>query len=68
VTGQVVAALVWLDDGCNPDQFQEDLQEFCQTRLAPYQRPMVVEVATGPLHGARFKKLRTPMSTGSARR
>src|SRR5262249_1229734 len=39
VTGQVVAARVWLHDSHDPTQFKASLRQFCSRRLAPYQIP-----------------------------
>jgi acyl-CoA synthetase (AMP-forming)/AMP-acid ligase II len=66
VTGQVVAARVWLGEDCDPARFRESLREFCCARLAPYQMPMAIEISHGPLHGARFKKIRTAVAPASA--
>jgi acyl-CoA synthetase (AMP-forming)/AMP-acid ligase II len=62
VTGQVVAARVWLAGPQEPAQFIRSLREFCRARLAPYQVPLSVEIVTGPLHGDRFKKARAPQA------
>lgn len=65
VTGQVVAARVWLSEVCDPADFRNAIWEFCRTRLAPCEVPLVVEFADGPMHGDRFKKMRAAVSSGS---
>jgi acyl-CoA synthetase (AMP-forming)/AMP-acid ligase II len=58
VTGQVVAARVWLKEPHDPKWFRRSLRHFCRGRLAPYQVPLFVEIVSGPLHGERHKKAR----------
>lgn len=64
VTGQVVTARVVLAKPEDPASVERRLLAFCRGRLAPYQVPMLIEIAAGPLHGARGKLLRS--SAGGA--
>jgi acyl-coenzyme A synthetase/AMP-(fatty) acid ligase len=56
VTGQVVAAVLRLRAPEDPEALRVRVRQFCRAQLAPHKVPVTVEVATGPLHGARFKK------------
>jgi acyl-coenzyme A synthetase/AMP-(fatty) acid ligase len=58
VTGQVVAATLRLRRHEELDGLRRRIRQFCRERLAPYKIPASIEIAHGPLHGARFKKER----------
>ena len=54
VTGQVVAARLRLAEPEDPDALRTRVRAACRLRLARHQIPVHVEVADGPLFGARF--------------
>lgn len=59
VTGMVVRATVLLIEEENERSVQARVREYCGRRLEPFKVPAVVEVATGPQHSDRFKKIRS---------
>jgi long-chain acyl-CoA synthetase len=56
--GQIVAARFNLKQPEPLDAFKRRMNAFCRERLAKYQIPVYVELATDTQFGARFKKLR----------
>lgn len=58
VTGQVVAARVNLVAPEEPEQLRSRIRAECRKRLARHQIPVVIEIETEQLFGARFKKQR----------
>lgn len=56
--GQIVAARFNLKEPEALDLFKRRMNAFCRERLAKYQIPVFVELATAEQFGARFKKLR----------
>ena len=57
--GQVVAARFKLRESEPLDQFKRRMNAFGRERMARYQIPVFVELATGDQFGVRFKKLRS---------
>lgn len=58
ITGQIVVATVHLASPEPPDEFKARMRRFCAERLASYKIPARVRFVDGPLHSARFKRLR----------
>jgi acyl-CoA synthetase (AMP-forming)/AMP-acid ligase II len=58
ITGQIVVASVRLATPEAPDEFKARMRRFCAERLASYKIPARVKFVDGPLHSARFKRLR----------
>lgn len=58
LTGQIVCVRVALRDEEDPRAFARRLKQFCVGRLEMFKIPVKVQVASGPQHGARFKKMR----------
>jgi acyl-CoA synthetase (AMP-forming)/AMP-acid ligase II len=56
--GQIVAARFKLKEAEPLDLFKRRMNAYCRERLAKYQVPVFVELASGDQFGARFKKLR----------
>jgi long-chain acyl-CoA synthetase len=56
--GQIVAARFNLKQAEPLDLFKRRMNAFCRQRLAKYQIPVFVELATESQFGVRFKKLR----------
>jgi len=56
--GQIVAARFSLKEPEPLDVFKRRMNAFCRERLARYQTPVFVELATESQFGVRFKKLR----------
>jgi long-chain acyl-CoA synthetase len=59
VSGQVVLARVVLGKPEPIDQVLRRIRRHCRDRLEPYKVPAIVEIRNEPLHGERFKKIRT---------
>lgn len=58
ITGQIVVATVRLASPETCDEFKARMRRFCAERLASYKIPARVRFVDGPLHSARFKRLR----------
>jgi len=58
LTGQIVAARVTLQAEAASEGFPVRLKQFCAGRLERYKVPVKVEIAGGPQHGERFKRMR----------
>lgn len=56
---RVVADVQLLTDE-DPSQLRRRLRQICLERLARYKVPVKFNIATGPLHSQRFKKVRAP--------
>jgi long-chain acyl-CoA synthetase len=59
LTGQIVAARVRLVQPEPVDMFKTRLRRFCAERLSTYKIPARIRIVEGPLHSARFKRVRT---------
>ncbi len=59
ITGQIVCARVALVRPEDSREFGRRLKRYCRERLQTYQVPVRVQVVDGPLHGKRYKKMRT---------
>ena len=57
---KVVTAKVKLSTGESPAEFRARMRGFCRDRLPAFKIPQKVRLVEEPLHGGRFKKLRTP--------
>jgi long-chain acyl-CoA synthetase len=64
VTGQVVVAAVQLSPDEEIGALTRRIRQFCASRLKPFQIPVFIEIATEPLYGLRFKKLRSTRVDG----
>ncbi len=67
--GQVVVAVVQLNDPVPDLEFKRKIVEHCKGRLQPYMVPTKVRVVTGALVNERFKKIRrqdAPLPVGQA--
>jgi acyl-CoA synthetase (AMP-forming)/AMP-acid ligase II len=60
MTGQVVVATVRLSRPEPLSEFKVRMRRYCRGRLLPHQTPSRVILADGPLHSARFKRVRVP--------
>lgn len=60
VTGAVVVATLALIEQEEIGQLRHRLDSFCRARLEPFKVPAHYRIADGPLHSARFKKIRAP--------
>ncbi|MGH2547497.1 MAG: AMP-binding enzyme, partial [Actinomycetota bacterium] len=59
LVGQIVAARVKLSPTEPADGFRNRLRHFCKGKLEPFKVPQRIELVDHPLHGARYKKLRS---------
>jgi long-chain acyl-CoA synthetase len=59
VTGQIVTAKVATLTPEAPDALEQRLRRFCAVHLAEHKIPALIEWTSGPLHGPRFKRLRS---------
>lgn len=59
VTGMVVRALVTLVEPEDLASVRRRVRDFCRGRLEPFKVPALVEIASGPQHSDRFKKIRS---------
>ena len=64
ITGQIVTALVKLDDGECEQHFRRKMRLYCKDRLDRYKIPQKVQFVDQSLHGDRFKKMRKSIQTG----
>jgi acyl-CoA synthetase (AMP-forming)/AMP-acid ligase II len=64
VIGTIVAAMISVVKPEDPSAFERRMRQFCETRLARYKVPVVVQVSDDEQFSARFKKLR-PHAKGS---
>ncbi len=58
ITGNIVLARVTLFEPEDPLDLEDRVLAFCETRLAPYKVPGVVQIVSEDLHNQRFKKVR----------
>jgi long-chain acyl-CoA synthetase len=58
IIGNIVVATVVLGGNEVLTEFKVRMRRFCKTRLAPFKVPGRVILAAGPLHSARFKRMR----------
>ncbi|MFM0643888.1 long-chain fatty acid--CoA ligase [Paraburkholderia bryophila] len=65
LVGHMVAATFRLAEVETLDTFRKRLYAFCLDRLPSAWIPRKIRITTEPLHGERFKKLRTPLSLDS---
>jgi long-chain acyl-CoA synthetase len=59
MSGQVVSARVVLREPEPIDQVLKRIRRHCRGRLEPYKVPAIIEIREEPLHGDRFKKMRS---------
>jgi long-chain acyl-CoA synthetase len=59
ISGQVVFARVVLRDPEPIDQVLKRIRRHCRGRLEPFKVPAMIELQDEPLHGHRFKKMRS---------
>ncbi len=57
-TGEMVAARIELEKPEELQTLRRRVRKYCAARLAAYKIPSSIEIATGPLCGARMKKMR----------
>lgn len=62
VTGGVVVATLTLNEPEEPRALERRVREFCKSRLASYQVPVLVQIADGTQVSERFKKMRPGMA------
>jgi len=67
ITGQIVEAVVKLKNNETLSEFRKKMRAFCKDRLIHYQIPQKVLITGKPLHGGRFKKMRSFMTTDAIR-
>ena len=58
LVGQIVTASILLQSPETPAEFRVRMRQYCSTRLPAYNVPARVEIAEGPLHSSRFKRMR----------
>jgi acyl-CoA synthetase (AMP-forming)/AMP-acid ligase II len=58
LTGQMVVATIRLREPEPLDRFKVRLRQHCAGRLASYKVPVKIRVIEGPIHSARFKRVR----------
>lgn len=59
IVGHIVVAKVNLTTGETAAQFRTRMVQHCRPRLQPFQMPQRVLVSTEPLHGERYKRVRS---------
>jgi acyl-CoA synthetase (AMP-forming)/AMP-acid ligase II len=59
VTGMVVRAEVALIEPEDPASVRKRVRDFCRGRLEAFKVPALIEIADGPQHSDRFKKIRS---------
>ncbi|MDP4535563.1 fatty acid--CoA ligase family protein [Alkalimonas collagenimarina] len=57
ITGKIVAATIYTDDGVDPLQAKKHILDICKRTLAPYKIPRHFEFVNGQYHSERFKKI-----------
>ncbi|QDQ84107.1 class I adenylate-forming enzyme family protein [Paraburkholderia megapolitana] len=65
LVGHMVAAIFRLTEPEPLETFRQRLYAFCLDRLPAARIPRKIRITTEPLHGERFKKMRTPLSHDS---
>ncbi|MGB0384781.1 MAG: ANL family adenylate-forming protein [Ardenticatenaceae bacterium] len=58
ITGNIVLARVTLFEPEDPFDLEDRVLAFCETQLAPYKVPALVQIVSEDLHNQRFKKVR----------
>ena len=58
IMGNVVVATFRLTTNEPLAELKSRVRRFCQGRMAPFKVPAKIELATGPLHSERFKRMR----------
>ena len=59
ITGTIIVARVALRDAEEKRAVERKIRGHCKEKLAAFKIPALIEIAEGPLHGARFKKKRS---------
>jgi acyl-CoA synthetase (AMP-forming)/AMP-acid ligase II len=59
ITGQIVCARIRPRDGNMDPAIVRNVRAHCASRLQRYKVPLKIELVNSPLHGSRFKKLRS---------
>ncbi len=61
ITGNIVAAKIYLNTAESLAEFRKRMIEFCRNELPTFKIPQKVSLVTDVLHGGRFKKIRSQL-------